>query len=77
MPDYVSGGEGVRIDAVLDGRPAAEAGLQKGDVVIRLGDIEVTDINAYMKALAQFEKGDVTTVVVKRGDEVIEKEIRF
>ena len=77
MPDYVSEGEGVRIDAVLDGRPAAKAGLQKGDVVIRLGDVVVTDINAYMEALAQFEKGDVTTVVVKRGDEVLEKEIRF
>jgi len=77
MPDYVSEGEGVRIDAVLDGRPAAKAGLQKGDVVIRLGDVVVTDINAYMEALAQFEKGDVTTVVVKRGDEVIEKKIQF
>lgn len=77
MPDYVSGGDGVRIDAVIDGRPAAKAGLQKGDVVIRLGDVTVTDINAYMEALSKFDKGDVTTVVVKRGDEVIEKEIRF
>ena len=77
MPDYVSGGDGVRIDAVLDGRPAAKAGLQKGDIVIRLGEVEVTDINAYMLALSKFEKGDVTTVVVKRGDEVIEKEVKF
>ena len=45
--------------------------------MIRLGDVVVTDINTYMEALAQFEKGDVTTVVVKRGDEVLEKEIQF
>lgn len=77
MPDYVSDGEGVRIDAVLDGRPAAAAGLQKGDVVIKLGDVEVTDINAYMQALSKFEKGDATTIVVKRGDEVIEAEVTF
>jgi len=77
MPDYVSDGEGVRIDAVLDGRPAAAAGLQKGDVVIRLGEVDVTDINAYMEALAQFEEGDATTIVVKRGDEVIEKKVQF
>jgi C-terminal processing protease CtpA/Prc len=77
MPDYVSDGEGVRIDAVLDGRPAAAAGLQKGDVVIRLGAVAVTDINAYMEALAQFEEGDATTIVVKRGDEVIEKKVQF
>ncbi|MFQ5568600.1 MAG: M20/M25/M40 family metallo-hydrolase [Rhodothermales bacterium] len=77
MPDYMSDGEGVRIDAVMDGRPAAKAGLQKGDVVIRIGDVDVTDINAYMEALAQFEEGDVTTIVVKRGDKTIEKEIQF
>ena len=77
MPDYVSAGEGVRIDAVLDGRPAAAAGLQQGDVIVRLGAVEVSDINAYMEALAQFEEGAVTTIVVRRGDERIEREIRF
>ena len=77
MPDYVYSGEGLRIDAVLDGRAAAEAGLQDGDVVIRLGEVEIADIYAYMEALAQFEPGDVTTVVVRRGDETIEREVQF
>lgn len=77
MPDYVYDGEGLRIDAVLGGRPAAEAGLQKGDVVIRLGDAEIVDVYTYMEALAQYDVGDVVVVAVRRGDEVIEREIRF
>ena len=34
----------MRIDAVLDDRPAAKAGLEDGDVIIQMGDIEITDI---------------------------------
>ncbi len=77
MPDYVSDGDGVRIDAVMDGRPAAEAGLEKGDIVIKLGDVEIVGINDYMTALGKLEKGDKTTVVVKRGEKEITKDIQF
>jgi hypothetical protein len=77
MPDYVSDGTGVTIDAVMDGRPAAAAGLLKGDVIVRLGDMEVKTIEDYMKALSAFEKGDVTMVTVHRAEEVIEREVEF
>lgn len=77
MPDYVSDGTGVRVDAVMDDRPAAAAGLEKGDIIIKLGDVDVVDINAYMQALGKFEKGDKTTVVVKRGEETLSKPVQF
>ncbi|MEZ4699731.1 MAG: M28 family peptidase [Rhodothermales bacterium] len=77
MPDYVAEGKGVRIDAVVNGRAAATAGLEKGDVIIKLGDADIDDINAYMQALATYEKGDKTTVVVKRGNETVKKNIEF
>ncbi len=77
MPDYVSSGDGVRLDAVMDGRPGAAAGLVKGDIVIKLGDVDVSDINAYMVALSKLNEGDVVTVVIKRGDETLEKIVRF
>ena len=77
MPDYVADGVGVRIDAVLDNRPAANAGLEGGDVIRKIGDLEINDINDYMAALGKFEKGQKTIVVVKRGDETIEKELVF
>jgi metal-dependent amidase/aminoacylase/carboxypeptidase family protein len=68
MPDYTFDGEGVQVDGVTDGKPAAKAGLQKGDVITGLGDFQVKTIQDYMKALAAFKKGDSTTVRVQRGN---------
>jgi hypothetical protein len=77
MPDYTFEGDGMRIDAVTDGRPASVAGLKEGDVVVQLGNIKVKDMMSYMKVLAQFKKGDHTKVKVKRGSEIIERDINF
>jgi Peptidase family M28/PDZ domain len=77
MPDYVYEGVGVRADGVSDGKPAAKAGLIKGDVIIKLGDIEVKDMQSYMEALSKFKKGDSTQVEVKRGVEKKVFEITF
>lgn len=77
VPDYAFEGEGMRIDGVSDGRPAAKAGLLKGDIVIQLGENKITDMMTYMKALGKFTKGDTTKVKVKRGKEELEKDITF
>jgi aminopeptidase YwaD len=77
VPDYAYEGEGMRIDGVSDGRPAAKAGLQKGDIVLQLGEHKTTDMMTYMKALGKFKKGDTTKVKVKRGNDMIEKDITF
>lgn len=77
MPDYVFDGEGMRIDAVLDDRPAQKAGLEKGDVVIQLGEVKVKNIYDYMEGLSKFQKGEKTKVTVKRKNEIIEREVEF
>lgn len=69
MPDYSYIGEGVKVDAVSDGRPAQKAGILAGDIIIKLGDNNCKDIYAYMKALNSFKKGDTTTVLIKRNNE--------
>lgn len=69
MPDYVWEGEGVHVDGVTDGKPAAKAGVQKGDIITGLGDLPVKNMKDYMKALGAFQKGDTTTVKVKRSNE--------
>ena len=77
MPDYVHDGEGMRIDAVLPGRVAAKAGLQNGDVLIKIGDRDVKDIYDYMEGLADFEAGQTTTVVVNRKGKEVKAEVTF
>ena len=77
IPDYMYDGTGMLITSVRDGRTAAKAGIQDGDIVIKMGDVEVTDMMAYMKALGQFKKGEKTIVIVKRGEEELEFEVEF
>jgi len=76
-PDYLYDGEGMRIDGTRENTPATNAGIQKGDVVIKIGDNDISDMMSYMKALAAFKKGDTTKVTVKREEELIEVEVTF
>ena len=77
MPDYSYDKGGMRIDAVLDDRPAQRAGLEDGDIIIRLGTHEVDNIYDYMDALSACEKGKAIKVKVKRGDKILSKKIVF
>lgn len=77
MPDYMFEGEGMRIDGVGADKPAAAAGLQKGDIVTQLGDVKVVDMMSYMKALGQFKKGDTTKVEYIREGKTQMTEIKF
>lgn len=77
MPDYTYEGEGVHVDGVTDGKPAANAGVQKGDIILGLGEHPVKDMQGYMKALGAFKKGDTTQVKVKRGAETKEFPVTF
>ena len=77
IPDYLYDGKGMRIDGISEGKPAQAAGLQKGDIVIQLGDSLVTDMMSYMRALSVFEKGQTTQVVVNRDGQEVRAEISF
>jgi Zn-dependent M28 family amino/carboxypeptidase len=77
IPDYMFDGKGMRIDGLSEDKPAQKAGLQKGDIVVKLGDSAVVDMMSYMKVLATFEKGDKTKVIVNRKGEMVEAEINF
>lgn len=77
MPDYVHNGEGMRVDGVLDGRAGANAGMQKGDIIIQIGDLKVKDIYDYMEGLGKFNAGDKTKVKVLRDGKEMELEVVF
>lgn len=72
IPDMSSSPGGVRLTGVRSGSPAAEAGIAGGDIIIRIGDHEVTDLYAMTRALGAYQPGDVVTVVVKRDGETLE-----
>ncbi|MBL7923843.1 MAG: M20/M25/M40 family metallo-hydrolase [Bacteroidia bacterium] len=77
VPDYAFEGEGMRIDGISDGKPAAKAGLKAGDIVKQIGEHKVQDMMSYMKALGKFNKGDKAQVTVTRGKEDMKVEVEF
>jgi len=77
IPDYLFDGEGMRIDGVSEDKPAQKAGLQRGDIVIQLGEYSVEDMMSYMLALSKFESGNETKVRVLRDGVVVEAEVIF
>ena len=77
MPDYTFSGTGVRADGVSDGKPAQKAGLQAGDIIIQLGENNISSLESYMQALGKFKKGEKTKVKFKRGNEIMEAVVEF
>lgn len=77
VPDYLFDGVGMRIDGTSPGKPAENAGIKAGDIVIQMGEILVPDMMGYMKALGQFKKGEETDVVVVRDGKEVTVHVTF
>ena len=77
IPDYGYSGTGMRIDGVSPGKIAEKAGLQKGDVLLQLGDVKFVDVNSYSEALSKFDKGNKVKLRIKRGTEEKVFDIEF
>ena len=77
MPDYMYSGKGLRIDGVSRGKVADSFGILKGDIVTKIGNVDVLDIMSYMQGLSKYEKGQKAIVEIKRGDKILSKEVTF
>lgn len=77
MPDYTFEGKGLKVDGVSDGKPAAKAGVQKGDLIIQLGEYPINNVQDYMKALGNFKKGQTTVVRVMREGKEVSLDVTF
>ncbi len=66
VPDFAFSGQGVRIADLSPDSPAAKAGLQKGDVITKLGKYNVTSLRDYSDALKNFQPGDIAELIYLR-----------
>ena len=67
MPEYSADVTGVPVGGLRPGGPAEKAGIRVGDVVVRIGDKSVRNIEEYMAALADRKPGEKVEVTVRRG----------
>lgn len=77
MPDYTYAGTGVRAEGVSEGKPAQKAGIKAGDIIIQLGDYNVSSLENYMQSLGKFKKGNKVKVKYKRGNDTLETIVEF
>ncbi len=68
VPDMTDSPGGVRLLGVRAGSPAEKAGLRGDDVIIRIGEMNVPDLEAMTQALRSHQPGDTVDIVVRRGN---------
>lgn len=72
MPNFTSTeNNGLGVDGVTKGGPADGAGMKKGDRIVAINGMPVTNIYEYMSRLTKLEAGTTATVDVVRDDKKI------
>lgn len=59
--------QGAYIDSVVQGSPAANAGLRQGDVIVKVDDEEVSSGDGLILAIRAHHVGDTVTITYYRG----------
>ena len=57
---------GVKVDTATEA--AARAGLQEGDVIVQIGNVEVANVKEFEAAVTKLEKNKTLTVLFRRGE---------
>ncbi len=70
VPDMTDSPGGVRLLGVRGGSPAELAGLRGDDIITRIGNMNVPDLQAMTDALRSHQPGDTVDIVVRRGNDV-------
>jgi S1-C subfamily serine protease len=68
--------KGVMVSSVKPGGPAAEAGLQRGDVIIKINGDEIGTIAALNRTMRKVKVGDKLKLTVLREDEQMEVQLK-
>lgn len=69
IPDFSRESGGILLTGVMPGSGAQAAGLEAGDVIIRIGDTEIDNIYDFQGVLSSHEPGDTVAVRFVRGEE--------
>lgn len=68
---------GVYIAEIVANTPAQRAGIQTGDVITKVGDIEITSMADLNKSLYKYSVGDSTKIEVNRSGRSTTLDVKF
>jgi Tol biopolymer transport system component len=75
IPDYAGGGDGLKLEGVIEGGPAALVGLRAGDVIVEFAGARISGIEDYARALDGLTIGEPVEVVFRREGQTMKVEI--
>ena len=68
---------GIFINEIYGNSPAELAGIQPGDIITQIGETQLDAEHTYLNTLFNFQPGDLSTLVILRGDHYLELEVTF
>jgi S1-C subfamily serine protease len=66
---------GAYITQIDQGSPAQKAGLQRGDIITRIGDTTLDNGHPYINALYKHAPGETISLVVARDQKTVEIQV--
>jgi 2-alkenal reductase len=66
---------GAYVTMVESGSPAEQAGLQRGDIITKIGSVELNENNSYINTLFQFNPGDTVTLEFVRDGRTMQAQV--
>ncbi len=77
LPDFAFSGQGVKIQSVAPKSPAAQAGLQSGDVLTAFDGQPVNNLRDYSNLLKQHQAGDEVELTVQRAGKTLKLKLKL
>jgi len=77
IPDFGKPGGGYAISGVAKDSPAARGGLAGGDLIVRIGESAITNLEDFDSALRKHKGGETVPVVVRRDGQEVRLEVKL
>lgn len=63
--------QGVGITAIVPGSPAEKAGIQLGDIIVRVDDVEIVNLQQFLSVMASRKAGERVTLTLSKGRDIV------
>ena len=74
---YSDGTRCVLVEKVISGSAAEQAGIQSGDLILKLEEEQITSGDSLSSAISAYKPGDKATITIQRDGKEMTVEVTF